>query len=111
MRLYAALQAIRGCRHTAFPPILAATAPLAHAAGAFGRAFRPSAVEAATATSRASSARNTTPFTENLRSVRSDYRPGSAGWQPGGRKHQLSRCDPTPVPCGLQQIAPVEMWV
>src|SRR4051794_857992 len=72
MLLYVALQAIPARRHTLFPPILAATVPLAHAAVAFGRAFRPSAVEAATATSTTRATRTTSRCTEetSFRSVR-----------------------------------------
>src|SRR3954452_12930229 len=72
MPLYVALQAVPARRHTLFPPILAATAPLAHAAVAFGRAFRPSAVEAATATSATRATRTTSRFIEEtpFRSVR-----------------------------------------
>src|SRR4051812_35643984 len=64
MLLYVALQAIPARRHTLFPPILAATAPLAHTAVASGRAFRPSAVEAATATSTTRATRTTSRCTE-----------------------------------------------
>src|SRR3954469_8065696 len=72
MLLYVALQAIPPRRHTLFPPILAATAPLAHATVACGRAFRPSAVEAATATSTTRATRTTSRCTEEtpFRSVR-----------------------------------------
>src|SRR3954469_23368032 len=64
MLLYVALQAIPARRHILFPPILAATAPLAHAAVASCRASRPSAVEAATATSTTRATRTTSRGTE-----------------------------------------------
>ena len=64
MLLYVALQALPARRQTLFPPILAATAPLTHAAVASGRAFRPSAFEAATATSTTRATRATSRFTE-----------------------------------------------
>ena len=53
-----------GAQAHALPPILAATAPLTHAAVASGRAFRPSAFEAATATSTTRATRATSRFTE-----------------------------------------------
>src|SRR3954470_6656485 len=61
MLLYVALQAVPARKHTLFPPILA----LAHAAVESGRAFRPSAVEAATETSTTSAPKTASRFTDD----------------------------------------------
>ena len=61
MLLYVDLQAVPARKHTLFPPILA----LAHAAVESGRAFRPSAVEAATETSTTSAPKTASRFTDD----------------------------------------------
>src|SRR4051794_32311158 len=94
MLLYLALQAAPTRRQTLLPPILAATAPLAHAAVSSARPFRPSAVEAATATSTTSATKTTSRFIQN---------PPRLGHN--GRSTNFAS-DSTSLPCGLQRTAP-----
>src|SRR5436190_22015449 len=74
MLSYFALHAVPTRRQTVCPPILAATARLAHVAVSSGRPFRPSAVDAATATSTARATRTTSRFTDNPPPPRSSSR-------------------------------------
>src|SRR3954451_16383093 len=92
MLLYLALQGVPARRHTLFPAILA-DAPSAHAAG---RAFRPSAVEAATATSTTTATRTTNRFTDDPFDRPDD-------------RLALERQNSTPPSCGLQRTPLVEV--
>src|SRR3954453_11019556 len=111
MPLYVALQAVPARRHTLFPPILAATAPLAHAAVASCRVFRPSAVEAATATSTTRATRTTSRCPEEtpLPIGQMDLIPDQV--QPVSTRtgeSTNSASDSTPLPGGLQRPPPGE---
>src|SRR5215467_8662759 len=106
MLWYVALQAIPARRHTFFPPILAATVPLVHAAVVSARAFRPSAVEAAAARSTTRAIRTTSRFTETLPIGQMGLIPDQV--RPVGTRTAESTnaaSNSTPLLCGLQRTA------